>query len=130
MRRVAVLIATAGGAGYTPLAPGTAGSAVGVAIYFLTRHWPPIWQVSLLAGIAVAGIWAAGEAARHFNREDPGPVVIDEVAGQLVTMLLLSVGFLGAVIGFLVFRVLDIVKPWPCARQKRCLAGSASWRMI
>lgn len=122
MRRLGVFIATAGGAGYSPIAPGTAGSAVGILIYFLTRHWPAAWQVGLLIGISLVGVWACNEAAAHFGRKDPGHAVIDEVAGQLLTILLLGVGIPGAVLGFLIFRLLDIIKPWP-ARQFEALPG-------
>jgi phosphatidylglycerophosphatase A len=116
MRRIAVALATAGGAGYAPVAPGTFGSAAGVVIYLLTQHWPAWAQVALVLAISVAGVWAANEAERHFGREDPGPVVIDEVAGQLVTLLLLGVGTVGIAAGFFVFRILDITKPWPVRR--------------
>ena len=70
----------------------------------------------------MVGVWAASVAARHFGREDPGPVVIDEVAGQLLTLLLTGVGVGGAIVGFFLFRVLDIFKPWP-ARQLESLPG-------
>ena len=115
MTRAALLIATAGGSGYVPFAPGTVGSAVGVVVYLLTRHLDPMWQVGLLAAVSVVGIWAAGVAARHFGREDPGHVVIDEVAGQLMT--------LRALLGFLIFRVLDIIKPWPANRFEALHGG-------
>jgi len=124
MTRLAVLVATAGGAGYAPTAPGTAGSAVGLAIYLATRHWSPISQGALLAGVIVIGIWAAHVAARHFQREDPGQVVIDEVAGQLATLFLTGAGVWGAVLGFLVFRVFDIVKPWPARQFERLPGGT------
>lgn len=123
MTRLALVIATAGGAGYVPVAPGTAGSAVGVAIYLLTRHLEPVLQAALFVGICVVGIWASSEAARHFGRDDPGHVVIDEVAGQLATLLLLDVGLLGAAIAFLIFRVFDIVKPWPANRLEALHGG-------
>jgi phosphatidylglycerophosphatase A len=122
MNRFAVLLATSLGAGYFPVAPGTAGSAVGVVIYLLTRHRSAPEQIGLLAVISVIGVWAASVAARHFGRDDPGPVVIDEVAGQLLTLLLTGVGVGGAIVGFFLFRVLDIFKPWP-ARQFESLHG-------
>jgi len=122
MRRVAVWLATSLGAGYFPIAPGTVGSAVGLAVFFLTNRWPAGAQIALVAILSLVGTWAAGEAARHFGREDPGQVVIDEVAGQLLTLLLTGVGVAGAVAGFLVFRVLDVLKPWP-ARQFERLPG-------
>ncbi|HKW03335.1 MAG TPA: phosphatidylglycerophosphatase A [Vicinamibacterales bacterium] len=123
MNRLAVLLATSLGAGYFPVAPGTAGSAVGVVIYLLTRHRPAPEQIGLVAIISVVGVWAATVAARHFGRDDPGPVVIDEVAGQLLTLLLTGVGAGGAIVGFFVFRVLDIFKPWPARRLESLHGG-------
>jgi phosphatidylglycerophosphatase A len=124
MRRVGVIIATAGGAGYFPVAPGTVGSAVGLVVYFISRGWPILLQAGLLLAIVVVGIWASGQAVQHFKREDPGHVVIDEVAGQLVTLFSLNVTILGAVAGFLIFRVLDIFKPWPARDLERLPSGS------
>lgn len=123
MKRLAVLLATSLGAGYFPVAPGTAGSAVGIVIYLLTRNWSASWQVALVAVISGIGVWAAELAARHFGRDDPGPVVIDEVAGQLLTLLFTGVGAGGAVIGFFLFRVLDIFKPWPARRLENLHGG-------
>jgi len=120
--RLGVILATVGGAGFFPIAPGTVGSAVGVGVYLLTRHWPWAWQLGLLAAIILIGVWASGVTAAALNREDPGPVVIDEVAGQLVTLFLTGVGPTGAIIGFFVFRIFDIIKPWP-ARQLEDLPG-------
>ena len=123
MRRLGVLLATAGGAGYFPVAPGTVGSAVGVLIYLLTRSWPISGQAALLLAIVVAGIWAGREAAIHFGREDPGHVVIDEVAGQLVTLFAIDANAWGIAAGFLIFRALDIVKPWPARTFERFPGG-------
>jgi len=123
MTRLAVLIATAGGAGYFPFAPGTVGSAVGVALYLATRHLPPVWHFVILGVVILAGTWASTAAERHFKREDPGYVVIDEVAGQLVTLLMTGAGLSGAIIGFFVFRVLDVIKPWPANRFEALHGG-------
>jgi phosphatidylglycerophosphatase A len=122
MTRLGVILATAGGAGYAPFAPGTVGSAVGLVVYALTWRWPASWQIALVAVISIVGVWASDVAARHFGRPDPGPIVIDEVAGQLLTLLLTGAGWLGALGGFFLFRALDIVKPWP-ARQFESLPG-------
>jgi phosphatidylglycerophosphatase A len=123
VKSVAVAIATAGGAGYFPFAPGTVGSAVGIVVYLLSRHLDPGLQIGLFVMICVAGTWASTVAATHFGREDPGYVVIDEVAGQLATLLLLDVGLLGALAGFLIFRVLDIIKPWPANKLEALHGG-------
>lgn len=120
--RLGVALATVGGAGFFPVAPGTVGSAVGVVIYMLTRGWTTAAQLGLLLAIIAVGTWAAQVTEKALNREDPGPVVIDEVAGQLVTLLLTGVGWTGAIVGFFIFRVLDIIKP-PPARQLERLHG-------
>lgn len=116
MTRLALALATVGGAGFFPIAPGTVGSAIGIVIYLLTMHWAFAWQISLVAIVSIVGVVASGLAADALGRKDPGPVVIDEVAGQLMTLLLTGVGWPGAIIGFFLFRVLDIIKPWPAGR--------------
>jgi phosphatidylglycerophosphatase A len=123
MKQLAVFLATAGGAGYAPVAPGTAGSAVGVLLYFLTWRWTLAEQIMLLGAVSVVGVWSSHRAARHFNREDPGPVVIDEVAGQLLTFVSTGGSPVTFVAGFLLFRVLDIVKPWPAGRFEHFPGG-------
>lgn len=122
MTRLALAVGTVGGAGFFPIAPGTVGSAIGVAVYLLTAHWPAAWQIGLLAAISLVGTWGATGTARALGREDPGPVIVDEVAGQLLTLLLTGVGVAGAIAGFFIFRILDIVKPWP-ARNFEALHG-------
>jgi len=123
MTRIGVWIATAGGLGYAPVAPGTFGSAAGVVIYLLTSDWPWLTQVALAAGVTVIGTWAAHVASTQAGQSDPSHVVIDEVAGQLVTYLGTGVGWKGALIGFLLFRVLDIVKPWPANKLEALHGG-------
>lgn len=123
MKRLGLAIATVGGAGYFPFAPGTVGSAVGVALYLVTRQWSGPMQAGLLVVVTVVGIWAAGIAETALNREDPGPVVIDEVAGQLMTLFLTGVSWPGAVVGFFLFRILDIIKPFPARQFERLHGG-------
>lgn len=123
MKRLALLVATAGGAGYSPIAPGTAGSAVGVVIFWFTRAWPLAWQAGLIVAISLLGTWAASVAAVHFGREDPGEVVVDEVAGQMLTLVATGASLFGVALGFFVFRALDIVKPWPANRFERLPGG-------
>ena len=75
-----------------------------------------------MVAIFLAGSWSGSIAERHFNATDPGTVVIDEVLGMLITMLFNPVGWGGALLGFLLFRVADIVKPFP-ARRLEALHG-------
>lgn len=123
MTRAGLLIATAFGTGYAPGAPGTLGAAVGLVWHFATRHWSPAAQLTSLMALVLVGIWAAGVAARHAGREDPGHVVVDEVAGQAITLVLLPVGPMGAVAGFILFRFFDIFKPWPVRQFERLPGG-------
>lgn len=123
MNSLGVGIATVGGVGWFPIAPGTAGSAVGVAIYLLTRGWSAPAQIGLLIAVTAIGVWAASVAETALKKEDPGPVVIDEVAGQLLTLLLTGVGWKGAIAGFFIFRLFDILKPFPARQLERLHGG-------
>jgi phosphatidylglycerophosphatase A len=124
MKHLAVFIATSGYAGYFPLAPGTVGSAAGLVLYGMLRVHAPAWSEPLvIVVLTVAGVWAAGAAERHFGRKDPGPVVVDEVMGMMVTLAFIPVNAAGALVGFLVFRVLDVIKPWPAGRLERLPRG-------
>lgn len=124
MRTLALVVATAGYSGYVPVAPGTAGSLVGLVVFALVRsRGGPAIELVTIAAVVAVGIWAASEAERHFRRSDPGAIVIDEVAGMLVTLCWLPVSWVGAVIGFLAFRAFDIVKPVPAGAAERLPRG-------
>jgi|SRR4051794_34471897 len=119
---VGLAIATVFGVGYAPLAPGTFGSAVGLVLWWLLPS-SPFAQAVAIATIFVAGSWGGSVAERHFGRTDPGQVVIDEVMGMLITLFLNPVGWIGAVAGFLLFRIFDVIKPYPANRLERLHGG-------
>jgi phosphatidylglycerophosphatase A len=124
MTRLALLTATAGYAGHFPVAPGTAGSAVGLLLFYLIRlAGGGVIEAIAIVAVFVAGVWAAGVAERVYGREDPGAVVIDEVLGMLVTLAFLPVSLTGALVGFFAFRVMDVVKPWPARSLERLHGG-------
>jgi phosphatidylglycerophosphatase A len=124
MKHLAVFVATSGYVGYFPLAPGTAGSAAGLALYALLRGYAPAWsEIVAILVLLVAGVWAASVAEHHFARKDPGPVVVDEVMGMLVTLAFMPLNATGALVGFLVFRVFDVIKPWPAGRLEALPRG-------
>jgi phosphatidylglycerophosphatase A len=123
-------MATAGGAGYFPIAPGTAGSLVGVAVVAALAQFPlgRAASIAVLAAATLAlfaaGVWAAGEAEKFFGRTDPGQVVIDEVVGQMLTFLLIPhATWKWLAGGFILFRVFDIVKPFPAREAERIPRG-------
>jgi phosphatidylglycerophosphatase A len=122
MRFVALALATCAGVGYIPFAPGTFGSAAGLLLWWLVPSSLPI-QVALILTVFVVGSWSGSVAERHFASTDPGPVVIDEVLGMLVTLLGNPVGWVGAMLGFLLFRTSDIVKPFPANKLEELHGG-------
>ncbi|HUR32978.1 MAG TPA: phosphatidylglycerophosphatase A [Vicinamibacterales bacterium] len=122
MNFIALALATALGAGYAPLAPGTFGSAAGLILWWLLPHTPGS-QLAAIVVVFALGAWSGSIAERHFHRTDPGPVVLDEVLGMLVTLFMSPVGWGGALVGFLLFRVADIIKPYPANRLEALHGG-------
>jgi phosphatidylglycerophosphatase A len=123
-RRIGLFIATVGYLGYAPVAPGTFGSAAGLAVFAAVRATgSPLVELAAIVVLFIVGIWSGTEAEHHFGGIDPGPVVLDEVVGMLITLALLPVSVWGALAGFLVFRVLDVFKPWPAGRFEHLPGG-------
>ena len=124
MTRLAVFVATVGYCGYFPFAPGTVGSAAGLIAYLLV-WWTqsPVVETMLILSLFAAGVWAGTTAERYFGGIDPGPIVIDEVVGMLITLAFIPVGIGGAVAGFLLFRIFDVIKPYPAGRLERLHGG-------
>jgi phosphatidylglycerophosphatase A len=130
---IALAIATFG-VGFIPLAPGTWGSLVGVGIYLLIRTKAlgeflgfEFTLVLILQLITLLGIWAASRTERITGRKDPGKVVVDEVAGQLVSLIPTLMPILSApiwiIVSFILFRFFDIVKPYPARDMERLPGG-------
>ena len=119
---VALSLATAFGVGYVPFAPGTFGSAVGLIIWALLPSSTYVHAAAIVIIFAV-GAWSATTAERHFGGTDPGPVVVDEVMGMLLTLFLHPVGWAGAFGGFVLFRAFDVLKPYPADRLEQLPGG-------
>ena len=124
MTRLAVFIATVAYCGYFPIAPGTVGSAAGLVVYALV-WWTgsPVVEAALIVLLFAAGVWAGTTAERYFGGIDPGPVVIDEVVGMLIALAFIPVGWSAALAGFFLFRVFDVVKPYPARALERLHGG-------
>ena len=114
-------VATAGGAGLAPVAPGTAGSLLAALLLWIVPFSTFSLGVTLVC-VTLGGLWAGGRIERLSGRKDPGLIVIDEVAGMMLSVLVLprTVGIL--LVAFFCFRVLDIVKPFPI-KQAQSLPG-------
>jgi phosphatidylglycerophosphatase A len=129
MTRLALLVCTFGGVGYSPIAPGTAGSVAGLLVYALLRYLGlgPMAELAVIVVLTLAGGWSGTVAERHFGTADPGAGVIDEVVGMLVTLYLLPASWGVVVLGFFLFRVLDVLKPYPARRLEELHGG---WGMM
>jgi phosphatidylglycerophosphatase A len=120
---VALLVASGALVGYFPVAPGTAGSLLGLGIVWWLRPFS-IWVlIGLALLLLVAGVWAAGQTCQMLKKKDASQVVIDEIVGMMITMVGVPLTPYWLIIGFLVFRVFDIVKPSPARYFDEKVAG-------
>ena len=120
--RLGLAVATSLGVGYVPVASGTFGSAAGLVLWAVLPSTLVV-QATAIVVLFVVGSWSGSVAERHFGRTDPGEVVVDEVMGMLLTLFLTGVGWTGAVAGFFLFRIFDIVKPFPARRLEHLPGG-------
>jgi phosphatidylglycerophosphatase A len=121
--RLATALATWFGCGFFPRAPGTAGTIGAIPLYLaIAAQGAPVILVAA-ALTTVVGIWAAERVARRLGTHDPQIVCIDEVAGVLITLAPAPRTWLGLVVGVVLFRVLDVLKPWPARVAERRLPG-------
>jgi phosphatidylglycerophosphatase A len=121
--RAARVVATAFGSGYSPFAPGTAGSAVGLLLFWPLAGlgWPV--QAAAAGALFLVGALAAGRVASSLGLKDPSIVVVDEVVGQWVALSALPFTPAVAALGFVLFRAMDIAKPWPARDLERVPGG-------
>jgi phosphatidylglycerophosphatase A len=122
-RRLAIFVCSFAYIGFFPVAPGTIGSAAGVAVYALLR-WlhVPYFELPAIAILFVLGVIWGRTVEEALGGVDPGPFVLDEVMGMLITLLLIPVNWMGMLLGFVLFRAFDVLKPYP-ARHLEHLAG-------
>lgn len=123
MKTVIKMISSGLYLGYSPIAPGTAGSILGVLIYLQLREFPTIYILVVMLLFAV-GFLLCGRAERIFGKKDSPRIVIDEIASMSLIYLFIKPTWLMVIAGFLFFRIFDIIKP-PPARKVEALAGSA-----
>ncbi len=121
--RLIRIAATGLGSGLSPLAPGTAGTLVGIPVYMVFSRFP--WPLYLLSVIAFSlfAVYVSQEADRIYNEKDPPRIVIDEIAGFQVTMFLVAPTVWHILLGFIIFRIFDIIKPFPIRLCERSFPG-------
>ena len=124
IRATGIVIGTALGAGFSPVAPGTCGTLVAIPLWWALTGLPLWLYLVALAGIFAAGTWAARVTGEAYGEIDHQRIVIDEVAGYLVTMALARPTIHALAAGFVLFRTFDIAKPWPVGWADRNVKNS------
>ena len=128
MIRLAFAIATVFKAGYIPIAPGTVGSIIGLLIFWLIKDYASFTiEMFVAAALFFAGVWASTIVEQVLERHDPGVVIVDEVVGMLVALMLLPPTITVMFLAFLLFRVFDIIKPYPA---RWCEQLSRGWGIM
>jgi phosphatidylglycerophosphatase A len=123
--RLILALATWGGAGYMPGAPGTWGSAAALPLWWLLTHQGPIGYALAVAGLLAVSVMVAGPAQTLLGRHDHPAIVIDEVVGLLLALAGAPLNWTAILVGFVAFRAFDILKPWPISRLNQGTSGLA-----
>jgi len=123
LKKPAAFIAYGFGAGLSPKAPGTFGTLVAIPIFWLIQDWSLTAYLAFTLIAFLFGIWICQRTVDWLKQDDPGGVVWDEVVGYLVSMSFAPIGWEWMLVGFVLFRFFDIVKPWPVSLADRKLHG-------
>lgn len=119
----ALALSTCFGIGLIPKAPGTMGTLAAVPIIFWLDRFGTIVEVFSLLGLCAIGIWSSGLSGDLLGKVDPPTIVIDEVAGFFLTMFLLPLQWFAIICGFVLFRLFDIIKPYPIRQAEKISGG-------
>lgn len=123
LERVILLLATGLGTGFAPKAPGTFGSLLALPLAWGMQQLPIAWQYVAAAAVVVLGIPICDRGAKLLGAKDPGAVVFDEIAAIVVVFLFVPFSLATAIAGFVLFRLLDITKPWPLSALEKLPGG-------
>jgi phosphatidylglycerophosphatase A len=118
-----VLLAAWGPCGFAPVAPGTFGTLGAIPLYLALSRLPAGAYVAATAALVALGAVAADRAGRYWGVADASPIVIDEVAGYLVTLALVPFSWRAVAAAFVLFRIFDVLKPWPASAFDRVKNG-------
>ncbi len=123
IKKFVLFLATGAGVGFLPGPQGTYGTLLAILLYLATKGLPFYSNILFVVSFCFLAIWSANLAERYFQEEDSGKIVIDEIAGYLVTMLALPFDSKTVVAGFIFFRLFDIFKPFPANWCEKHLSG-------
>ncbi len=123
-----LLLATGIGVGYSPIAPGTLGTLITIPVYYFLSEIPsPLYEITLV-GFFFLSVWISENAEIFFGKKDDQRIVVDEMMGFLITMLWVPKTIHFIIIGFILFRFFDILKPFPIRRVDKGLRGG--WGVV
>jgi phosphatidylglycerophosphatase A len=125
---IVVTFASGFGAGFSPFAPGTVGTAAAIPIYLLFSYMPLFYYIITLIPLYLFACWAAGRVEYLTNLHDPGVVVIDEILGYLIAMTAAPKSIYSVIAAFFIFRFFDILKVWPANWVENNMKGG--WAVI
>ena len=111
------------GSGLSPKAPGTFGTLAAIPVFLLFSYFTPLFYSIAVLIVCVAGIYICGKTAEDVGVHDHGAIVWDEIAGYLITMFLIPNRWQSIVVGFILFRIFDILKPWPISYIDKQIHG-------
>jgi len=112
------------GSGLSPKAPGTMGTIAAIPVFLLMANFPTINYLAVLGVMTMFGIYICGKAASDAGVHDHGAIVWDEIVGYVITMILVPATVTNVLVGFVLFRIFDIFKPWPISwLDKNCHGG-------
>ncbi len=111
------------GSGLAPWAPGTFGTLAAIPLYLLLVPLPLIWYLAVLVPLFLIGVWACGKTNTELGVQDASAIVWDEILGYLITMIAAPAGWHWILVGFVLFRLFDILKPWPISMLDRSVHG-------
>src|ERR1700693_968182 len=124
MKKIYLLVTTFFYLGYFPRIPGTFASAAGLVLFYgTTRIFPPLAQLLILVTLFLTGVWASTRTAEILRQKDPSVIVIDEVAGIGLALYQIPLNLPLWISAFILFRLLDILKPWPINALERLKGG-------
>lgn len=117
------LLALGFGSGLAPKAPGTFGTLAAIPLYLLLVQLPLVYYIGVTAALFLVGIWLCDVTARDAGVHDHPAIVWDEIVGFLITMIAVPAEWYWIILGFFLFRLFDILKPWPIGLLDRYVAG-------
>lgn len=125
LKKLILSVAQGFGTGLAPVAPGTFGSLLGIPAYFIIQLFNWQIQIILVAVLIAIAVITAHFAAKLLQKKDPGSIVIDEIAGQVITLWGVEFTFANVIAGFILFRFFDILKPYPIKILEKRVPGGA-----